>query len=95
MCIALFSVWPVVFESGREARREVNRKRFRLNLNGYALYHPRTSYGEGCVSQVWTVRKGSLWMDLQMHALRNPAESAVEVTVPCFHSPERLALVSY
>lgn len=38
MSIALFSVWPGVFVWGREARREVNRKRFRLNLIGYAPY---------------------------------------------------------
>ncbi len=80
---------------GSRDGREVNRKRFRLNLNGYAVHFLSTPHREVRVSQVWTVRKGSLWMDLQMHALRNPAESAVEVTVPCFHPPERLALVSY
>ncbi len=95
MNMALFSIWPGVFVWGCEARRDVNRKRFRLNLNGYALYHPRTSHREERVSQVWTVRKGSLWVDLQMHALRNPVESAVEVTVPCLHQLERLALVRY
>lgn len=95
MSIALFSVWPGVFESGREARREVNQKRFRLNLNGYALYHPRASHTEEGVYQVWTVRRGRLWMDLQMLGLRNLVASVVEVTVPCFPPPERLALVRY
>ncbi len=95
MNMALFSIWPGVFESGLEVRREVNRKRFRLNLNGYALYHPRASHPEEGVYQVWTVRRSSLWRGLQMLGLRNLVESAVEVTVPCFPPPERLALVSY
>jgi hypothetical protein len=93
--MALFSVWPGVFESGLEVRREVNRKRFRLNLNGYALYHPRASHPEEGVYQVWTVRRSSLWRGLQMFELRNLAASVFGATVPCFHLPERLALVSY
>lgn len=37
---------------GREARREVNRKGFMVDLNGYALYHLSTSHREEHVFQV-------------------------------------------
>lgn len=80
---------------GRETRREVNRKRFRLNLNGYAVHYLSTPHREERVSQVWTVRKGSLWMDLQMHALRNPAALAVGATARCSHPLEHSVLVRH
>ncbi len=85
MSIALFSVWSGVFVWGCKARREVNRKRFRLNLNGYALYPSNTSHPEEYVSQIWTVRRSSLWIGLQMFELKIQARSAVEETELFYH----------
>jgi hypothetical protein len=68
-------------EGGESKKIQAESKWIRPILSG-------ASRPEESVSQVWTVRRSSLWMDLQMFALRNLAASAVEVTESYFHRAE-------